>query len=193
VAVRGPMVGSEHGYVRVADWLGACPAVDRERALAELARRYLVGHAPADARVLARWAGLPLRDARAGLEAIARELHQREDGLLELGARAGEEEPPRLPAPRMLGAFDPVLLGWCSREALLGGNQTIVTINGIFRPFALVRGRAVAVWSIAAGKLTLKPFAPIAAADERKLRADGEHALRYLGLARATGAVSGAA
>jgi hypothetical protein len=195
IAVRGPMVGSEHCYVLVADWLGARPAVDRERALAELARRYLVGHAPADARDLARWAGLPLRDARAGLEAIARELHQRADGLLELAPRAGagEEEPARLPPPRMLGAFDPVLLGWCSREALLGGNRTIVTINGIFRPFALVRGRAVAVWSIAAGKLTLKPFAPIAAADERKLRADGEQALRYLGLARATGALSGAA
>ena len=41
--------------------------VDRDAALAELARRYLVGHGPADDRDLARWAGLPLRDARAGL------------------------------------------------------------------------------------------------------------------------------
>jgi len=138
VAVRGPMVGAEHCYVHVADWLGERPAVDRERALAELARRYL-------------------------------------------------------PAPLMLGAFDPVLLGWCSRETLVGANQTIVTINGIFRPFALVRGRAVAVWSIAAAKVTLKPFVPIAAADERKLLADGERALRYLGLTRASRTASPAA
>jgi hypothetical protein len=195
VAVRGPLVGAQHCYVHVADWLGERPEVDRERALAELARRYLVGHAPADARDMARWAGLPLRDARAGLAAIAGQLHERDDGLLELAPRTGPpaDPPARLPGPRMLGAFDPLLLGWCSREPLLGADQPIVTINGIFRPFALVRGRAVAVWSIAAGKVTLKPFAQIAAADERKLLADGEQALRYLGLARAAGAAGAAA
>jgi hypothetical protein len=186
VAVRGPMVGSEHAYVHVADWLGERPRVDREHALEELARRYLAGHAPADARDLARWAGLPLRDARAGLGAIAGELHEREDGLVELAARAGESRPSRarLPGPRLLGAFDPVLLGWCSREPLVGENQQLVTINGIFRPFALVNGRAVALWSIAPGKVALKPFAPIDTEVERKLQADGEKVLRYLGLTR---------
>ena len=41
----------------VHDWLGPAGRIDRDRALAELARRYLAGHAPADARDLARWAG----------------------------------------------------------------------------------------------------------------------------------------
>src|SRR6478735_5630004 len=77
--VRGPMVGSEHAFVLRADWLGERPPVDRDRALAELARRYLVGHGPADARDLAKWAQLPLRDARAGLGAIASELRERAD------------------------------------------------------------------------------------------------------------------
>jgi hypothetical protein len=89
-------------------------------------------------------------------------------------------------SPRLLGAFDPVLLGWCSRESLVGENQQPVTINGVFRPFALVDGRAVAVWSIVSGKVTLKPFAPIDTDVERKLQADGEKVLRYLGLARPT-------
>ncbi len=69
IAVRGPMAGTEHAYVLVRDWLGEPKPVDRERALAELARRYLVGHGPADDRDLARWAGLLLRDAPAGLAA----------------------------------------------------------------------------------------------------------------------------
>jgi hypothetical protein len=67
IAVRGPMAGKEHAYILVSDWLDPAEPVDRDKALAELARRYLVGHAPADDRDLARWAGLPLRDARAGL------------------------------------------------------------------------------------------------------------------------------
>lgn len=75
--VRGPMAGREHAYALVRDWLPAAAPVDRDRALAELARRYLTGHGPASDRDLARWAALPLRDARAGLAAIAGELRDR--------------------------------------------------------------------------------------------------------------------
>jgi hypothetical protein len=179
LAVRGPMVDGEHAYALVRDWLGPPPPpVDRERALAELARRYLQGHAPAEDRDLARWAGLPLRDARAGLTAIASQVRERADGLLELaGAVAAAELPP----PRLLGAFDPLLLGWRSREAVLANNESVVTVNGLFRPFALVRGRAVATWSIAAGEVVLAPFARLGRTDERALRDDALDVVRYLG------------
>jgi hypothetical protein len=56
--VRGPVVGGEHRYALVADWLGPGSAVDRDAALAELARRYLRGHGPATERDLAAWAGV---------------------------------------------------------------------------------------------------------------------------------------
>ncbi len=118
ILVRGPMVGKQHAYVLARDWLGEPPAIDRDRGLAELARRYLAGHAPATDRDLARWAGLPLRDARAGLEAIAAEIEEGEDGLLRPAARPLEEA--GLPPPKLLGAFDPVLLGWTSREEITG-------------------------------------------------------------------------
>ena len=184
VAVRGPVVDSQHAYVLCRDWLGERAPVDRLQALAELARRYLVGHAPADDRDLAKWAGLPLRDARAGLAAIASELHQREDGLLELASRANAtataRRRPAIPGPRLMGAFDPLLLGWRSRAEFLEEHGPIVTVNGLFRPFALVRARAVATWSLAAGAVTLKPFAPLAPADESALLGDAEDVVRFL-------------
>lgn len=65
LVVRGPRAGNDQAYVLTRDWLGASPPVDRERALAALARRYLAGHGPADDRDLAKWSGLPLRDARS--------------------------------------------------------------------------------------------------------------------------------
>ncbi|HEY7920345.1 MAG TPA: crosslink repair DNA glycosylase YcaQ family protein, partial [Streptosporangiaceae bacterium] len=72
ISVRGPMIGKQHAYVLARDWLGLPPArPDRDAALAWLARRYLAGHAPATERDLAKWAGLPLRDARRGLRDIA--------------------------------------------------------------------------------------------------------------------------
>ncbi|HEX5851837.1 MAG TPA: winged helix DNA-binding domain-containing protein [Solirubrobacteraceae bacterium] len=181
LVVRGPMIGKQHAYALVRDWLGEPAPVDRERALAELARRYLSGHGPADARDLARWVGLPLRDARAGLAAIASELHERDDGLVELSAVHAPAAP--LPSPRLLGPYEPVLLGWRSRAALLGAHeQRLVTDNGIFRPFAMVKGRAVAVWKLSAGEVVLEPFARLTRTEETALRSDAVDVVRYLGL-----------
>ncbi len=178
VSVRGPMVGKEHAYALTRDWLGPPPRVDREVALAELARRYLAGHGPADDRDLARWAGLPLRDSRAGLAAIASELEQRPDGLVDLAKRPA---PAPLPEPRLLGAFDPLLLGWTSREEVVGRHQHLVTVNGLFRPFLLVEGRAVGTWRFAGGKVTIEPLEKVTKKVEKALDADAADVERYLG------------
>lgn len=176
IAVRGPMVGKEHAYVLVRDWLGEQKPVDRNAALAELARRYLVGHGPANDRDLARWAGLPLRDVRAGLAAIANELEERDDGLVEL-AKCRPAQP--LPPPRLLGAFDPLLLGWTSREEVVGPHKMLVTINGIFKPFALVDGRAVATWRFAGGKVTIEPLGKVTKKAMKALEADAVEVERF--------------
>jgi hypothetical protein len=177
ILVRGPMLGKQHAYVLVRDWLGEPKPVDREKAVIELARRYLVGHGPADDRDLARWAGLPLRDARAGLAAIASELEQRDDGLVDLKERSA---PAPLPPPRLLGAFDPLLLGWTSREEVVGPHEVLVTINGIFRPFALVDGRAVARWGLAGGKVTIEHLSEVRKKDAAALEDEAQRVLEFL-------------
>jgi hypothetical protein len=178
ICVRGPMAGGEHAYALVGDWLGARPApVDRDRALVMLARRYLAGHGPASERDLAKWAGLPLRDARRGLTAIAAELGPRDDGL---AALAGSPEGTPLPPPRLLGPYDPLLLGWASRQPILGPAQGIVTVNGLFRPFALVRGRAAALWAMPRGEVEISPFGALSAADTAALDAEAADVQRFL-------------
>src|SRR5664280_2279052 len=178
IAVRGPMLGREHAFVLVRDWLGAPPAaVDRDRALAELARRYLAGHGPATDRDLAKWAGLPLGDARRGLRAIAGQLDQRFDGLVDL---TGRPRPTALPGPRLLGAFDPLLLGWTSREPIVGTHQELVTVNGVFRPFVLVGGQAVGTWSMTGTKVTLTPFGAFEPAVVAALVTDAADVVRFL-------------
>jgi hypothetical protein len=179
IAVRGPMAGGEHAYVLVRDWLGEGETVDRDGALAELARRYLAGHGPATDRDLAKWAGLPLRDARAGLRAVASELATREDGHVALAGQTATAEPPR---PRLLGAYDPLLLGWASREPIVGPHKRLVTVNGLFRPFALVGGRAAAIWSLAAGRVQIEPLEHITPNDNASLETDARDVRRYLGL-----------
>jgi hypothetical protein len=177
IAVRGPVSGKQHAYALVRDWLGPLPQVDRDAALAELARRYLAGHGPAGDRDLARWAGLPLRDARAGLGAIGSELEQRDGGL---AALRGRRPPPELPPPCLLGPFDPVLLGWTSREDVLGPHARLVTVNGVFRAFAMVEGRAVATWRLSAGKVSIEPLGRIPTDARAALDEDAADVERFI-------------
>jgi hypothetical protein len=187
VAVRGPLVDGEHAYVLVDEWLGRPKPVKRERGLAELARRYLAGHGPADDRDLAKWAGLPLRDARAGLTAIASALEQREDGQVDLAGRSPAAD---LPPPRLLGAFDPVLLGWSSRELVLGPHAERITVGGMVRPVALVAGRAAGIWRMPGGRVELETLARLSREDRAALAADAREVERFLG-ARGADAASG--
>jgi winged helix DNA-binding protein len=176
--VRGPVVGGQQAFVLTGDWLGAPKPVARDRALGELARRFLAGHGPATDRDLAYWAGVPLRDARAGLTTIASEITERGDGLVSITTRASRALPP----PRLLGSFDPVLFGWTSRNAILGAGGPVVVAGGTFRPFALVRGRAAATWSIRAGNVVLKPFGPLTRSVASALKEDERDVLRFLNL-----------
>ena len=104
----------------------------------------------------------------------------RADGLAALPPRL-QRGPAALPPPRLLGAFDPLLLGWASREPIVGPHRRIVTVNGLFRPFALAGGRAVATWNIAGGQVVLAPFAPLDTQTQAALAADAAAVMRFLG------------
>lgn len=175
--VRGPMIAGKQAFVLVRDWLGESRPLDRERALAELARRYLAGHGPAAPADMAKWAGLPLRDAHTGLKAIAPKLHHAEDGLVDLKGRAATSP---LPEPQLLGPFEPVLLGWKTRDPLLGEDAARVVSGGVFRAFALVRGRAAATWTISPGAVKLEPFRRLTRSDHDALETEAADVRRFL-------------
>jgi hypothetical protein len=183
IAVLGP-VGEDgaQAFALARDWLGAAPPErldDRDGALAELARRYLAGHGPAAPADLAAWSGLPLRDARAGLEAIAGELGERDDGLADLAAR--DAPPGALPA-RLLPAFDPYLLGWNDRSFAVPAAHArrVHPGGGMLRATATVDGLAVGTWTAAGGDVELALFARVSPATRAALRDDGQDVARFL-------------
>ena len=174
------MIGGQHAYVLVKDWLGAPPPpLGRDAGLAELARRYLAGHGPASDRDFAKWAGLRLGEARRGFSGISSSLRELPDGTAELTGT--DPEAGGLPGPRLLGAYDPVLLGWASRTPILVPHQQIVTVNGLFRPFVLVAGKAVGMWTWSAGRVVLDRFGEQPADVEDALAAEAEDVRRFLG------------
>ena len=180
LVVRGPVVGAEQAFVDPAHWLGRSPApLDRDDALARLALRYLEGHGPATAADLAKWAGIPVGDARRGLDAVGAQTSTTPDGLVDLADR---DHAPGAPVVRMLGAFDPLLLGWADRDGVLGAHRHVVTTNGVFRPVVLVDGRAVATWGLTGGTVTVDVLGEVPPSARPSLDAEASDVLRFLGL-----------
>jgi len=173
LVVRGPVVGAEQAFMAPEQWLGPAPApLDPDTALAMLAHRYLAGHAPAAPSDLAAWAGISLGEARRAFGVL-------DDASAAAAAPSPVSRTARA-VPRLLGPFDPLLHGWQSRTPVVGAHGSVVTSNGVFRPIALVDGRAVATWGLAAGSLTIRPLEPIPAAAHRALERDAADVLRFL-------------
>jgi Winged helix DNA-binding domain len=179
VALLGPLRDGGHAFALARDWLGPAPApVQRDAALAELARRYLRGHGPASAADLAAWAGLALRDARAGLSAIASQLVERPAGLVDLAER---EAPPAAIAPRLLPSFDPYLLGWKDRAFAVPAKHArrVHPGGGMLRATASVDGRVVGTWTLPGGEVELELFGRVAADARAALQEEAGEVARF--------------
>jgi hypothetical protein len=180
IACLGPDKGKSTCLIRREDWLPKPPPFDRDRALAELARRYLRAFAPATDRDFAYWSGLPLRDVRAGLESISKEIEQvRVGDETMLAPRGGL---PRLPATgqvRMLGNFDTYLLGWKDRGfSVASEHATHVKEGGggWIRPVILEDGIVIGGWRSARknGRLELTLNLPKAERERLEPKIDAE-------------------
>ncbi|HEX4018527.1 MAG TPA: winged helix DNA-binding domain-containing protein [Frankiaceae bacterium] len=163
--------GPEDTYVLVEGWVPESPKPPKD-ALAELARRYLAGHAPAAAEDFAAWSGLPLTQARKGFAAIDTELSWWDSDLGPMATLTTRSpKPVDSPAVRLLPRYDDYLLGWRDRELILdpahrraihpgGGTlNAALTIDGIVRGTWRLQGRP--------GKhaLHVTPFAAVTKAE----------------------------
>src|SRR5262249_24867384 len=64
----GARKGKQQTFALLDEWVPAAKMMERDEALAELARRYFTSHGPATLQDLVWWSGLTTADARAGLE-----------------------------------------------------------------------------------------------------------------------------
>jgi hypothetical protein len=146
--------GGEQLFVLLDDWVRAPRRLAGEEALGELARRFFLGHGPATAQDLARWAGITLRDARAGLAVARPELAVLDvDGAEHL---MDPVTPDRLAACReeagglfLLPGFDEFVLGYGDRRAIIDpefAGRIVPGNNGMFRSTVVHGGRIVGTW-----------------------------------------------
>lgn len=161
--VQGPLEVPSGGGRQVSqrfalfpEWITSVRRLDRADAVAELMTRYAAGHGPATEADAARWAGLPVTDARAGLAAG---LDAGALGTTEIEGQRffhAPELPDALAEHRaearglfLLPGFDELILGYQDRSATLTAAEEKVLApggNGVFKNTVIWRGRAVGTW-----------------------------------------------
>ncbi len=199
----GPMQGRQPTFVLLDDWAprSGSRELTGEQALADVAARFAASRGPVTDRDLARWAGIPLADARRGLRsASAPALATRTLDGAEYWFAAGQERAPIARAGRdrtyLLAGFDEFVLGYGNRDAQLApehSDRVVPGANGVFKPLVVSGGQVVGTWARSArrGELTiaLEPFTGSAATLATQVRAEAQRYRAFLGLPASTSLV----
>ncbi|HXC63162.1 MAG TPA: winged helix DNA-binding domain-containing protein [bacterium] len=183
-------LGKQDAFALSGSALPQTKARPRDAALAELAHRYFVGHGPATEDDFAFWAGLPLKEARLGLELARAGLQSREQHgrTYWMGARVlGPERD--WTRPRLAAGFDECLLGYRDRGDVLEAVHAPKVCpggNGVFLPLLLRQGQVQGAWTrelrAATVRVKVLPFRPWPSSQTRTLRAEAQAYAGYLGL-----------
>ncbi|MBC7776244.1 MAG: AlkZ family DNA glycosylase [Phycisphaerae bacterium] len=155
---NGSRRGKEQTYALLDERIPPSRMLEREEALAELARRYFTSHAPATIQDFTWWSGLKVGDARAALEMIKSDFISVPLDHLTYWMPKDLDLPAELePSVHLLPAFDEFMVSYKERGASLDPSQTTqaITGNGIFKPIVVVNGRVVGVWSRTEKKNTM--------------------------------------
>lgn len=183
----GTMRGKQHTYALLDERVPPATALERDQALAELARRYFTSHGPATIKDCAWWSGLTAADVRAGLE-LSR-------SQLEMTVIAGDTywsgpstEHTRAAAPiaHLLPVYDEYTIAYKDHRAILDPayRELVVAAFGIV---IVIDGRIAGTWKRVVEKdhvqLTLSPFRALEAAEQQALAQAVQRYAAFLGKA----------
>jgi hypothetical protein len=185
----GPAQEKEQTFVLLDEWAPRAKTMEREEALAELAGRYFGSHGPATLQDFVWWSGLPVADARVGLEMAKPGLRQEtiDDQTYWLSQDASIVKDPS-PTVYLLPAYDEYYLGYKERGLLLDPkyDKQAVSSSGVFRPMIVIDGQVMGIWKRALKKgsvfVTPSPFRSLTKAENQALVVAANHYAAFLGL-----------
>ena len=144
------MRGKQQTFTLLDEWAPDAKPMDREQALAEIAKRYFTSRGPATVQDFAWWMGMTLGEARAGLDMVKSQLIQETIGGQAYWLVPHLSIPRHAPAAvHLLPGFDEFVLGYKDRSAVLDpahASSICPGGNGVFFPTIVVDGRIAGVW-----------------------------------------------
>jgi hypothetical protein len=186
----GPRRGRQQTYALLEERLPPSRPRERDEALAELARRYVEGHGPAQVADLSWWSGLTVADARRALEAAEPEIRREQVGeRLFWVAPGGPAWRPNAgePTVHLLPNYDELLIAFRDRsDAADPELPAPARVAAEILAHVIVRdGLVVGGWRRTDDGRTmqvqLNPLVPLSEADRRALAVQSERLSAFLG------------
>jgi len=179
VICSGPRRGRQFTYALVDERAPAARRLDRESALAELARRYFPSRAPATVHDFAKWSGLTIRDARRAAEAAPPE--HREEVMRRTATR-------RTPVAHLLSIYDEIISSYRDRRPLLsdpGDGTRLVGLGSALQFVFVVDGRIAGTWRRTVARRTVSvevaPFRALTAPQKEAVSTAAVRFAKFLG------------
>jgi hypothetical protein len=182
VICSGPRRGKQSTYALLADRAPSAPRLDRDEALAELARRYLRSHGPATVRDFVWWSGLSTAAAKRGLE-ITGAGRWEVDGLIywTLGRKAARV-PRRGTGIHLLPIYDEYLVAYRDHRVV----PRPAYVLGGFQHALLAGGQVAGTWSTMPGvdgvMVDVRPVRRLTLTERRALVQAANRYRRFLGV-----------
>jgi len=189
VLCSGARHGKQFTYALLDERVPHTRTLERDEALAELAKRYFVSHGPATLQDFVWWSGLTVVDARKGLDSINSSLiSEVETGQTYWFA---DSTPARVPTPtvHLLPNYDEYTVGYTDRSAIFDTQHSQKLDsrgNFLFNNVVVVNGRVVGTWKRTLKKseviIELTPFGTLTKAEKRAIADTAEGYGKFLGL-----------
>jgi len=149
VICSGVKKGKKQTCALLAERVPKVKTLPREEALAKLAKKYFTSHCPATLKDFIWWSGLPVKDARQGLEMIKSGfVSETIDSETYWFPNSFSLPKSFNPSVYLLPAFDEFTISYRNRRASVPEEHhtKAISSNGIFRPIIVVDGKVTGLW-----------------------------------------------
>ena len=179
----GARRGKQFTYALLDERAPQARTLDRDEALAELAKRYFTSHGPATLQDFVWWSGLAVADARAGLEMVTSQLmYEVVDGQAYWFSPSTQPAKDLSQTAYLLPNFDEYIVGYKDRSAVCDTSHTNKLDprgNILFNYTMVLDGRVVGTWKRTMQKdaviITPSLFTPLTRAETRAFASPANH------------------
>jgi Winged helix DNA-binding domain len=147
IVCSGAKRGTQLTYALLEERVPKRNMMSKEEALATLAKRYFTSHGPATLQDFVWWSGFTVGEAKIGLGGLGSDFRSAEIGhqkyyFLDVSIQHPSDNLYLLPA------FDEYLVSYKDRSASMSPDlaKKAFTVNGIFKPVILFKGKAIGLW-----------------------------------------------